>query len=102
MDNIEYGIYTIPDKNEAPPTRACCICDEYKNKKARIAYVGGWICPECKRRLRNLLYPNCGATMGNLTKAEHDKEQREYEAAIKAAQYCEMYEPTYDPETGAM
>ena len=63
MDNIEYGIYKIPDKNEVPPTRACCICDEYENKKASIAYVGGWICPECKRRLNRLLYPNCGVKM---------------------------------------
>lgn len=28
--------------------------------------------------------------------------QREYEAAIENAQYCERYEPTYDPETGAL
>lgn len=34
--------------------------------------------------------------------AESSEEQREYEAAVEAAQYCEMYEPTYDPETGAM
>lgn len=34
--------------------------------------------------------------------AEEGEEQREYEAAVEAAQYCEMYEPTYDPETGAM
>ena len=34
--------------------------------------------------------------------ADADEERREYEAAVEAAQYCEMYEPTYDPETGAM
>ena len=28
--------------------------------------------------------------------------QREYEANVEYAQYCERYEPTYDPNTGAM
>jgi hypothetical protein len=37
-----------------------------------------------------------------IIEAEPSEEQREYEAAVEAAQYCEMYEPTYDPETGAM
>lgn len=30
------------------------------------------------------------------------EEQREYEEQVEAAQYCEMYEPSYDPETGAL
>ena len=34
--------------------------------------------------------------------AEPSEEQREYEAQVEAAQYCEMYEPSYDPETGAL
>lgn len=34
--------------------------------------------------------------------AEPSEEQREYEVSVEAAQYCEMYEPTYDPGTGAM
>lgn len=33
---------------------------------------------------------------------EIDNAQREYEAAVEYQQYVEMYEPTYDPETGAM
>jgi DNA-directed RNA polymerase subunit RPC12/RpoP len=28
--------------------------------------------------------------------------QRDYEAAVEMAEYCERYEPTCDPETGAM
>lgn len=28
--------------------------------------------------------------------------QRDYEASVEYAQHCERYEPTYDPETGAM
>ena len=34
--------------------------------------------------------------------ADADEERREYDAQVEAAKYCEMYEPTYDPETGAM
>ena len=34
--------------------------------------------------------------------ADSDEERREYDAQVEAAKYCEMYEPTYDPETGAM
>ena len=34
--------------------------------------------------------------------AEPSEEQRAYEAQVEAAQYCEMYEPSYDPETGAL
>lgn len=33
---------------------------------------------------------------------EEENSQREYEMAVEAAQYCELYEPTYDPETGAL
>ena len=34
--------------------------------------------------------------------AEPSEEQREYESAVEYAQYCEIYEPSYDPETGAL
>lgn len=34
--------------------------------------------------------------------AEELEAQKEYEAAVEYQQYCERYEPTYDPETGAM
>lgn len=33
---------------------------------------------------------------------EIDEAQRDYEAAADYQQYCEVYEPTYGPETGAM
>lgn len=33
---------------------------------------------------------------------EVDESQRDYERAVEDQRYCEMYEPTYDPETGAM
>ena len=28
--------------------------------------------------------------------------QREYEMAVEMAQYCEIHEPTYNPEDGSM
>ena len=33
---------------------------------------------------------------------KEDTAKRDYEAAAEYQQYCEMYEQTYDPETGAM
>lgn len=33
---------------------------------------------------------------------ENIQAQREYEAAIELQQYCERYEPTYNPEDGSM
>ena len=35
-------------------------------------------------------------------KDEIDEAQRDYQAAADYQQYCETYEQTYDPETGAM
>lgn len=31
-----------------------------------------------------------------------EPEQRDYNAAIEMQQYCERYEPTYNPEDGSM
>lgn len=31
-----------------------------------------------------------------------EDEQRYYEASVKMAEYCEMYEPTYNREDGSM
>lgn len=45
------------------------------------------------------------STMPTVIPASEEKEdtaKRDYEAAADYQQYCEMYEPTYDPETGAM
>lgn len=36
------------------------------------------------------------------SKEEVDEAQRDYQAAADYQQYCETYEQTYDPETGAM
>ena len=37
-----------------------------------------------------------------LLKAQEQDAQREYEAAVEMAEYCERYEPTYNPEDGSM
>lgn len=58
--NFESAVYRIPDKNEAPPTRVCSICDKPENPKATIADDSGWLCPECKKRLTQMLYPKEG------------------------------------------
>lgn len=59
MDNIEHGIYHINHDKwlTLPPTRICWICDFIENPESQIANTGIWICPECKKRLQKLLYP---------------------------------------------
>lgn len=37
-----------------------------------------------------------------LLKAQDQEAQRDYEAAVEMAEYCECYEPTYNPEDGSM
>lgn len=58
MNNTEYGIYKIPNKNkkDVPPTRACSICNFVENPESNLIYNIGWICPECKQRLKKILY----------------------------------------------
>lgn len=34
--------------------------------------------------------------------AESSEALREYETAVEQVQYCELHEPTYDPDTGAL
>lgn len=55
--DFKSAVYRIPDKNEVPPTRVCSICDKLENPKATIAYDIWWLCPECKKRLTQMLYP---------------------------------------------
>lgn len=57
MDDIEYAIYKIPNKKDVPPTRACSICNFKENPESNLIYDIGWICPECKQRLKKILYP---------------------------------------------
>ena len=59
MDNIEHAIYQVNSDKwlKMPPTRICQICDLIENPESQIVNAGIWICPECKKRLQKLLYP---------------------------------------------
>lgn len=50
-----------------------------------------------------IIYPhcdNCDVDENGLLKEQ--ELQREYEAAVEDQQYCERYEPTYNPDDGSM
>lgn len=55
---------------------------------------------ECMTISRFLYCPNCGARM-DADKREEDL-QRDYENSVEMAEYCEQYEPTYNPEDGSL
>ncbi len=45
----------------------------------------------------------CGITREKQTDNHgEDCDQIEYETAVEMQEYCEMYEPTYNPEDGSM
>lgn len=44
----------------------------------------------------------CVVNAPTIIHADQNEELQQYEAAVENAQYCEIYEPTYDPDTGAM
>ena len=50
---VELTDKTIRDM---PPTRACLICGKPENPERRLVIGYGWLCPECKGRLKKLLY----------------------------------------------
>lgn len=57
MDNNE----SIKWEIEYPTTRMCLVCESLENPKANIANGGlAWLCPECKSRIKKLLYPKEG------------------------------------------
>ena len=37
-----------------------------------------------------------------LSLLKEQEAQRDYEASVEMAEYCERYEPTYNPEDGSM
>ena len=42
---------------EYPPTRVCLVCERMENPDATIVHGGvAWLCPECKSRLKKLIY----------------------------------------------
>lgn len=49
-DSYESSIYRYP------PTIRCLICDKLENPNADIVDTGKvWLCPECKRKLREMM-----------------------------------------------
>ena len=40
---------------DGPPTRICMICDKLENPNADMAREGGWICPDCKKKIGKLI-----------------------------------------------
>lgn len=38
-----------------PRTRRCLVCDKLENPDAHVVYDVGWLCPECKKKLRDLI-----------------------------------------------
>lgn len=44
----------------------------------------------------------CGAMMEVPPKDGEQEAQQDYERSVEYAQYCERYEPTYNPEDGSM
>lgn len=55
---------------------------------------------DCKQNCMWYLFE--APTVIPASEEEVDEAQRDYERAVEDQQYCEMYEPTYDPDTGAM
>ena len=37
------------------PTKRCLICDKLENPNAHMVHEAGWICPECKDKLKKIL-----------------------------------------------
>ena len=64
--------------------------------------------PECEATVDDIEF-GCGVGNDNIigcaeyvNRWKAQETQRDYEASVEMAEYCERYEQTYDPETGAM
>ena len=56
-DNNVYAVYKITNDLEMQQTRQCLICDALENPKAHVVNtLNAWLCPECKRRLKQMMY----------------------------------------------
>lgn len=74
-----------------------------KRCKYAIMGAGGWECDgwkkvECPDQVKDY---NPDGTV-NVVECMEYNAQREYEAAVEMQEYCERYEPTYNPEDGSM
>lgn len=71
----------------------------YSDDRRHMIETWIWKCPICGYTIRK--------PSGNINKPHTDcpsceESKCEYEAAVDMAQYCERYEPTYNPEDGSM
>lgn len=50
--------FHIPDPDDAvmPISHKCCICDKFEYPKSKLIYNETWLCPECVKRIRYLIY----------------------------------------------
>ena len=55
----DWGVVRIEENTPftMPPTRRCLVCDKRENPDRYVVHEVGWLCPECKSRLRKTLYP---------------------------------------------
>ena len=74
---------------------ADCRCDFMKDIADAPTIIQAEPC-------NDLAKPNNASTIIEAESYSERELQRDYEASVEYAQYCERYEPTYDPETGAM
>lgn len=56
--NTDWGV--VRRDAMMPPTKQCLICDKLENPNANMVHNAGWLCPECKNRLKRVLYPKEG------------------------------------------
>lgn len=56
-----------------------------------------WKCPTCGYTVRKP-YGNQNKPSGDCPRCL----ERDYDAAVEMQEYCERYEPTYNPEDGSM
>ena len=83
---------TISNPMDGDVTR--CKCCHTKNDVRDIEFHGYnltdvvSLCAKCRKELAE--------------KLKLEEAQRDYEQSVEYAQYCERYEPTYNPEDGSM
>ena len=87
LDSTEYSLVPVP-----PHGRLIDAYELFKEMERK-----GWFDNADRDKAEDIVLD-----APTIIPADADEERREYDAQVEAAKYCEMYEPTYNPETGAM
>jgi hypothetical protein len=45
-----------PDDGVMLPSHECCICGKFEYPKSQLIYNATWVCPECAKRIKYLIY----------------------------------------------